>query len=72
MEAATTEAMPPSTAIKTAIAAVSITTTAAADGAPDHSPDDGLPRWCLIIRSRIGIGDDRTGMTVRGYKIIIL
>lgn len=66
MDASTTAALPPSTVVETAIASV-VTTTAAAGDEPDHSPDDGLPRWCLIIRSRMGIDDDKTGTTVRGY-----
>jgi len=71
MDAAAVTALPPPTAIETAIAAVTGITTGAED-APDHSPDDDLPRWRLIIRSRIGIGGDRTGTAVRGYNIIIL
>lgn len=60
-----------STTVETAIAAVTAT-IAATDDAPDQSPDDGFPRWRLTIRSRIGIGDDRTGTALRSYKITIL
>jgi len=61
VDAATAAALSPttpSTAAETAIAAVNATVVAAAataDDAPaDHSPDDGLPRWRLIVPISIG------------------
>jgi hypothetical protein len=57
VDAATAAALSPTTP-STAIAAVNatvVTAVATADDAPaDHNPDDGLPRWRLIVPISIG------------------